>query len=200
MDLREGKGLAEVSSKFKALIAPDDKIERVFEDTVDNASIVRVVLYRINQRWDMNSMIQFDPKKMHVEHIAPDASTDHWMNVLFPNDQGIDREVEYEAATELWGNKTILDAKINQEIKQKPFEVKKAGFSEVQANGKTKHYKGYTDSPLEVTKDLGFNLGHWDRDLISARNKWISESFLKIWSVERDFMAIKPFTSWLNSK
>lgn len=198
MDLREGKDLARLSQKFKALIATDDKIVRVFEDTIENASMVRIVLYRINQRWDFNHMIRFDPKKMHVEHIAPDAPTDHWMNVLFPNDRDIDRQVEYESATELWGNKTILDAKINQEIKQKPFQEKKVGVTEILANGNVRHYKGYTDSPIEITKDLGANLSNWDRNLIAERNKWIAESFLKIWAVEPNFMSIKSFTNWLN--
>lgn len=196
MDLRSGKSYDEVRGQLKINIIADDKVERAFEDTVESASMVKVILHRINQRWDAGKLIPFNSSQMHLEHIAPSTSTDHWLNVLFPNDEGIDRQVEYEAAVELWGNKTLLDAPINTEIKQKPFSEKRTGGSITLKNGNIKHYKGYTDSAIEITKNLAFNYDEWTRSLISKRCEWIADSFLKIWAIEPDPMAIVPFDVW----
>jgi len=201
MDLREGKDFASVVSRFKTLMASDEKMSQVFEETVDSASLVRIVLFRINRRWDAGNLITFDSSAIHVEHIAPSSPTPHWMGVLFPDYSNlVDREVEYEAATELWGNKTILEAKINQEIQQKPFAEKRVGTTETLPNGRIRHFKGYNESPLNVTLDLGTNFDAWDRDLIAARNKWIADCFVKIWSITPTVAAIQPFSEWLNSQ
>lgn len=199
IELRNGVGYDSIRAKFKAKVTDDEKVARTFEDTVENASIVRVVLHRINRRWDANGLIALNNQAIHVEHIAPATPTDHWKQILFPNDEGIERDVEYEAAVELWGNKTILDAKINQEIKQKPFEEKRIGLSQILKNGKIKHYKGYTDSPLKVTEDLGKNFEYWSRNLIAERSSWIADCFLKIWTVEPDIDSIKHFSDWRRS-
>lgn len=125
---------------------------------------------------------------MHVEHIAPDKSTEEWLKVLFPNDSGVDREVEYEAAVELWGNKLLLDAKINQSVKQKDFLTK--------ARGLDAQYSGYCNSTIQMTVDIGNNLNNWDREEISLRNKWVAESFLAVWAVDENLSALKPYSDW----
>lgn len=199
-DLRDGVGYSTVAAKLKTWVKDDDTVARRFSEPVEDPSLVRAVLYRINKRWDVNHMIGFDPKKMHVEHIAPDTANSHWLDVLVPDASGPERLVEYENITEFWGNKTILDAKINQEVKQKPFSVKREGFDELLANGTTKHHKGYKDSPLDVTSDLANQQGEWSRELIHLRGDWILECFLKIWSNESKPESVRTFSQWLQAR
>lgn len=198
LGLRAGDTYETCRAHLQTKIPNDEKVTRAFEDTVESANLVRVVLYRINRRWDQNALIKLNNQSIHVEHIAPDRSTPHWLSVLFPNDEDIDRDVEYDAATELWGNKTLLDAKINQDVKQKPFDQKRVGSIETLPNGKTKEVKGYMDSNVRITQDLGTNFTYWDRTLISRRSAWIADCFLKIWAVHPDFDSIKPFSEWKN--
>ena len=196
LGLRGGDTFEVIRTHLQSKMAADAKVAAAFEDTVESAALVRVVLYRINRRWDATNLINLDAKKIHVEHIAPDKATEHWLGVLFPNDDDTDRAVEYDAATELWGNKTILDSKINMEIKQKPFAEKREGFIETLPNGKIREYTGYSDSPLAITKDLGIHFHAWDRNLIAKRNKWIADAFLKIWTVYPNPTSIQTFSSW----
>jgi hypothetical protein len=197
LELRGGASYDIVRGKLKAKIVSDEKTLRVFEDTVDSAAMVKVILHRINKRWDANDLIPYNSSAMHLEHIAPATSTPEWMSVLFPGDtSGADRQPEYETAVELWGNKTLLEQKINVEIKQKPFAEKRVGGSVLLKNGQLKHYKGYEDSPIEITKNLATGFTEWNRKLIDQRAKWIGECFLKIWSVEQDISSIQSFSKW----
>jgi len=166
----------------------DEKVKSEFQETYESASFVRVVMFKINAKRFPAAAIPYDAKKLHVEHIAPDKSTPEWLNVLFPSDTGIDREVEYEAAVELWGNKLLLDAKINQSVKQKDFLTK--------ARGLDAQYSGYCNSTIQMTVDIGNNLQEWNRNEISLRNKWVADSFIAIWSMEEDLSALKPYSEW----
>lgn len=176
LSLRTGLIFDEVGKVISSKMPPDDRVAREFEYEVDSKNLVRAILYTINRIWDKTQVIPLDAMKIHVEHIAPDKATDHWMAILFPNDEGIDRDAEYSAAVELWGNKTLLDAKINQSVKQGTFLEKARGLAE---DG----WAGYQHSTLSITKDLSSHLNAWDRTEISNRSKWIADCFLKIWSV-----------------
>mgnify|MGYP000467506511 CR=1 FL=1 len=170
----------------------DEKIRLEFEETYESASFVRVVMFKLNAMRFPAGAVPYDPKKLHVEHIAPDKSTEDWLRVLFPNDTDIDREVEYEAAVELWGNKMLLDAKINQTVKQKDFLTK--------ARGLDAQYAGYINSTIQMTVDIGNNLSEWSREEISRRNKWVADSFLAVWSVDEDLSALKPYSEWRSER
>lgn len=190
LKLRAGEEFSTLKALLVQHIPKDDKVRSQFEETVDSASIVRVVLYKINrEKWDQTGLINYDPKKIHVEHIAPDTATPHWLDVLFPNIPQNQRQVEYDAAVELWGNKTILEQKINQKVKQGEFLEK--------ARGLTEDYSGYGHSQLDITRDLGENFTTWGRDAIAKRSEWIGEMFLHIWSVEPSAEQVEHFSAWL---
>jgi hypothetical protein len=182
------KTFEELKQIIKTEMPSDDKIRAEFEETYESAALVRVVMFKLNAKRFPAAAIPYDPKKLHVEHIAPDKSTEEWLSVLFPNDEGVDREVEYEAAVELWGNKLLLDAKINQSVKQKDFLTK--------ARGLDAQYSGYCNSTIQMTVDIGNNLNDWSRAEIALRNKWVADSFLAVWSVDEDLSALKPYSEW----
>lgn len=182
------KNTAELKQMIQLEMPKDEKVESEFQETYESASFVRVVMFKLNAKRFPAGAVPYDPKKLHVEHIAPDKSTEDWLKVLFPNDTGTDREVEYEAAVELWGNKLLLDAKINQTVKQKDFLTK--------ARGLDAQYSGYINSTIQMTVDIGNNLNAWSREEISRRNKWVAESFLAVWSVNEDLSKLLPYSEW----
>lgn len=190
LKLRGGEEFLNLKVLIVQQIPKDETVKRQFEETVDSASIVRVVLYKINrEKWDQTGLIGYDAKKIHVEHIAPDTATPHWLDVLFPNVPENQRQVEYDAAVELWGNKTILEQKINQKVKQGEFLEK--------ARGLTEDYSGYGHSQLDITKDLGSNFTAWGRDAIAKRSEWIADMFIHIWSAEPQSDNLEHFSTWV---
>lgn len=166
-----------VSRSLKASMPENDIVRPQFKDVVESRSLVRGVLHSINRVWDQTNVIPLDGSKLHVEHIAPEKPTKHWMDVLFPNDEAVDREAEYGAAIDLWGNQTLLDAKINQSIKQNDFLSKARGLTD-------DDWTGYHHSSVEITRDLGQNLNSWDRDEITKRSEWIADCFVKLFGAE----------------
>lgn len=169
-------------------IPTDSRVEAQFNIDTTKNTLVRSVLFRINRIiGDSSEMMILDPKKMHVEHIAPAAMTSHWEEVLFGV---VDEDVsaEYSVRVEQWGNKTLLDRKINESIGQKPFREKCEGFD-------TGNWGGYKHTPLALTREL-VREDEWSYELIKRRNKWISNSFLKIWSVNPRLNEVVPFHDW----
>ncbi len=195
MALRGGSTFEQVVALIKPEIPHDDSVKREFEEIIESSSFVRAVLFKINQKkWDESHTVTYSTSSFHVEHIAPDKPTDHWQGVLFPGDAS-NRDVEYDAAVELWGNKTLLDWKINLSIKQKPFDKKRSGDPSPPPAG----FKGYKDSNIDITRDIGLEVDDWDRDVIAQRNKWIADCFVKVWSVEEDIAGIVSFSDWFKT-
>ena len=187
--LRTGKlSVSEIKSEIQTIMPSDEKVRQEFEEIQEGAGFVRVVLFKLNALRYPADAVAYDPKKLHVEHIAPDKSTPEWIDVLFPFDDGVDREVEYEAAVELWGNKLLLDAKINQSVKQKDFLTK--------ARGLDVKYSGYQKSTIHMTVDIADNFDSWNREEIALRNKWVADSFIAVWSINQKIDDLKPYSEW----
>jgi hypothetical protein len=130
-----------------------------------------------------------------VEHVAPATPNTHWLGVIAPNNSGDDQKKEYESTVELWGNKTILDEHINNEVKQHSFQDKCDGFDE---GGKNK-MAGYKNSQLDTTKHL-VGIPGWDSDTIAHRNSWLAQLFVKVWKDETDSLNFEGFKEWLKSR
>ena len=133
-------------------------------------------------------MITHDPSKLHVEHIAPQSPTNEWKMHLFPNEELDEISSLYSMYSEHWGNKTILDSKINNSIKQKLFKQKCLGDPE-------RNMKGYKDSLLSITNSL-VNVPDWTIEEIKGRNDWLIDCFFKIWSVEDASNDVLTYDEW----
>ena len=194
MELRGGEsGMYQNVVRTLTQNMPDDeKVRPQFQFEVESRSLTRGILHSINRVWDQTNVIPLDGSKLHVEHIAPEKSTKHWMDVLFPNDDGLDREAEYGAAVDLWGNQTLLDAKINQSIKQNDFLSKARGLTD-------DDWTGYHQSSVEITRDLGQNLNSWDRDEIAKRSEWIADCFLKLFGAQDKTGEIVKYSQFRSS-
>lgn len=191
VELRAGKaGMYDsVTAMLIGGMPDDEKVKAQFAFEVESRNLVRGVLHSINRVWDQTGVIPLDGTKLHVEHIAPEKSTEHWMEVLFPSDEAIDREAEYGAAVDLWGNQTLLDAKINQSIKQNDFLSKARGLTD-------DDWTGYDHSSVEITRDLGKHLDEWDRDEIHMRSKWIADSFVKLFGARERIQDVRKYSQF----
>jgi hypothetical protein len=168
----------------------DSRVQAQFNIDTTKTALVRSVLFRINRIiGDSSEMMILDPKKMHVEHIAPSSMTEEWKTALFGT-TAEDVSAEYSVRVEQWGNKTLLDRKINESIGQKSFKDKCDGSS----GG---NWGGYRDTPLAITREL-VRENSWSYDLIKRRNKWLSDCFLKIWSVNPRLNEVVPFHDWVD--
>jgi hypothetical protein len=178
-----------VRSILTAKIPADEKCRVQFDLDITKSSLIRTVLFRINTiLGDQSGLLNLDPKKMHIEHIAPSKPTSHWMAQLFPNDTN-DRSAEYSVIVEQWGNKTLLDKTINESIGQKPFIEKCEGVE-------SSNFGGYKVSPISISRDL-CKFSSWEISQIKDRSQWIRECFLNIWSLQPDVDSVVPFHEWV---
>lgn len=170
-------------------IPPDSKVKSAFSMDADNTNLVRVIFYRFNLLLgDESELVNYAPKNLHVEHIAPQTPTEQWKNVFFQAQKMEDVLGEYSSISEMWGNKTILEGNINSEVKQKIFKEKVAADP-------THEWSGYSSSILAVTRDLQ-NIPDWNLDIIKNRNLWISEMFRLVWSTNNESQKVVPYSKW----
>jgi hypothetical protein len=164
-----------IRTKLIEFVPLDDLTKNQFQNDLDSPSLVRTVLHKINGRLnDPDTLIAYDPRRIHVEHIAPDSMTQEWLNALFPGQSRDDVSSEYSSLVENWGNKTLLDRTLNLRLKQKGFIAKRDGVE---------NFTGYTHTMLGITRDLS-NVDAWTATEIKRRNKWIADCFVKIWNIE----------------
>jgi hypothetical protein len=186
--LREKKPFGEIKTKILEKLPSDDKCKSQFDFEISKVPLVRTVLYKINNiLGDPAELLSKDPKKMHIEHIAPRSQNAQWKVALYPSHTA-DVSAEYASLVEQWGNKTILDSPINESIGANLFEVKCEGVP-------GSDFKGYSHSTIKITRDLTKE-SSWSIDTIKLRNKWIQDCFLKIWSPSPAENELMDFESW----
>lgn len=178
--------------KFAENMQSDDSVATKLTEPMDDNTLVRYIAFRINEELSGNmGVIKFDPKLIHVEHIAPDSYTEEWkssLNILASESDEL--AVEYDYLTEKLGNKTLLEYKINSSLQNSSFDLKKNGLMDSK-----KKAKGYKDSSIHMTKDL-LSFQEWSRELIEARTKWFAETFNSIWGYQTS-RKFKTFSSWI---
>jgi len=117
----------------------------------------------------------WNTSQLHVEHIAPDSSTENWVQCLYPGenpasylDEG-DKADTYNDLVERMGNKTLLDERLNLRAQQLLFDDKKAKYEVASAN---------------ITRDLNNILEDWSEAQIKSRERWLIEMFNLVWAPE----------------
>jgi hypothetical protein len=102
------------------------------------------------------------------------------MNNFYPGTTNFEEKApEYSALVEQWGNKSILEYKINAALKQAEWLEKRDGFNA--SSGEL--IKGYTHSAAAINRDFAA-IPSWTQTQIAKRNRWIADCFLKIWGFE----------------
>ena len=184
------KSFDDLKNLLIAKIPENDRVRRAFRESV-SADMARAVFYGMNvQLGDPAALVQFDPSRLHVEHVAPATSTVEWVQDLYGIDPaaGEDTPLDYSIKVEMWGNKTLLESDINVVIKQSQFPIKRDGDP-------LREWPGYLNSVLAVTRDLQ-KFDAWTLDEIEKRTDWVCESFLKIWDVSQDLAGVVNYSEW----
>lgn len=185
------KTFEDVKKELIRLMPLDDKCGAQFDIDTSKTALVRTVLYRINTLiGDKSELLNMDPSKVHVEHIAPATPTDYWKTSLFPEAKS-DISAEYSVLVEQWGNKTLLDKKINTSIGQSDFRIKCDGLE-------NSSFGGYKNTPISITKELDREK-IWTYESVKKRNRWIKDCFLKIWTLEQDLEGVVAFHDWADT-
>ncbi len=179
VDMREDVGLSSIHQQLRDMIEETTvDVPKYLKSAGDNIGISRAILHGIN-RYIAPSAYQYPlDSKIHLEHIAPQGETEHWVASVFSGNTEL-----YEDYSDLIsevGNFTLLDKTINLEIKQKPFIEKKAE---------------YEKSGLYITRHL-VPIPDWRQEQIEARTEWVIECFEIIWHSKP--VAGKPstFNDW----
>lgn len=176
-----GSKVEEIKSLFRLEMPQDSRIKARFNEEIDSTNLVRVVLYRINELLtDSQAVLSQDPTKFNVEHVAPQTWNSEWMEVFYPGVRNFEEKApEYSAVVEQWGNKSILEYKINSALKQAAWVKKRDGYRSESGD----QIKGYAHSAAAINRDLT-GVQDWTPSQIAKRNRWLADSFIKIWAYE----------------
>jgi len=188
----EKKATEHLNELFNKNFQSDDVISNRLGEPLDDSRLTRYLLFKINENLGGNTRaLKFDPKIIHVEHIAPDKMTNQWRTELqIQAHDSEDASSEYDQIVERVGNKTLLEWKINSSIKQKEFAIKKNGVKT--KKGKN---KGYKDSSILLTTDL-LSLPKWSKDSIDQRTAWFTEAFHIIWG-KPGKKRVEKYSTWI---
>lgn len=140
----------------KHIVDDDQFIEsfKRFKGTSRAKNIIRYILITIANKFQNETNIVQDFSKVHIEHIMPE-NIEKW---------NISKE-DHEAYLWRLGNLTLLAAKINRTISNKPFSEKK---------------EMYKKSDIHITKSLG-DYEDWGIEQIQQRQEELAQAALTIW-------------------
>ncbi|MFA5333329.1 MAG: DUF262 domain-containing HNH endonuclease family protein [Candidatus Nanoarchaeia archaeon] len=101
---------------------------------------------------------------VHIEHIMPQTISEAWNKILNEKQEVI------ENSTNLIGNLTLLEKKLNTKISNNLFEVKKKYYSS-------------EETDFKITNNL-IKYSEWSIKTIKERSKKLAEIAVKIWNFE----------------
>ena len=181
MDLRDGADVQAVENKIVARLRNlNFDVLSFLRNEGDSSYVVRALLYTLEYKLSPGA----NPKRhkdIHLEHIAPDSSTDSWINAISPDSPDED---SYQILNSNAGNLTLLDYKLNTAIKQAEFSTKR---------------ETYRNATLLITRDIGVEIEHWDGPIIERRCAWLAESFDAIWPSGNKHVELMEFSKWRKS-
>jgi hypothetical protein len=149
--VRKGKPASEVEESLTHLIPASVDVKAFLEEGVSQ-SWTRAIFLAIES--ELSGRADYlDARALHIEHIAPQKSTDSWRALIDSPAQ------PYEKQINEIGNLTILDSGLNMQIKQSDFTVKKREYDKSRSN---------------VSSDLA-RLKNWNQEMISLRTDWVCE-------------------------
>ena len=157
---------------------------RYLSEEGDSSFVTRALLHSIHRNLHkQQETVEFDNKKFHLEHIAPQTPTEDWVLALVGS--GGEAAQLYESSIRKAGNLILLDKGLNIGAQQKPFKKKCQD-----------HYKSATFFGL--TSDL-IEMAHWTADDIESRTRWLAEMFDIVWSPTKTSSPVVHYSDWLKT-
>jgi len=178
MDLRESLDFQSVESKIIARLRNlNFDVLNFLRNEGDSSYVVRALLYTLEYKLSPGAN-PIQAKNIHLEHIAPDASTESWIQALSPDRPDEDT---YQILNSNAGNLTLLDYKLNTAIKQSDFSVK---------------IDTYKNATFLITRDIGVNVNEWTGQAIEHRCSWLAECFDAIWPAGGGSQPVSSYSKW----
>ncbi len=172
--LAETKILEKLAEQIEKI---DVDFEKVLSRDIDGSFIAKAVLHYA-QKLTAGSSVLTNLKEVHLEHIAPQTSTEAWKRMLFGNN--VEKQKDYGDLITAIGNLTLLDPGLNTKLLNKPFKDKR---------------DEYKKSAMYLTTNLS-DFEVWDESLIKARTIWLANFFARVCSLEGPPKSIPSFTTW----
>jgi hypothetical protein len=181
-DLRNGQDFTTIAEDLAKKAAFESDIDDYLKLEGDSSYIGKSLLHLVDRVTNPLGNFSYLDSTLHLEHIIPQTSIDHW-NVSLELDSNLKSE-EYDALISQIGNLTLLDAKLNIDAKQSPFAVKALN-----------HYK---NAKLSIATDL-YHVSDWTLSEVELRNKWVIETVKKVLSVVKHPGTPEQFSVWLSN-
>jgi len=154
----------DLKNSISHLIPTDEQFSNAFQIiTVSKANIARYYLRKLEESYRAtNEMIPSRlPERVNLEHILPENPTN------LKDDWPTFNEDTHRAYYKRLGNCTLIDTKMNSEIRDGNFISKK---------------RMYQKSDIQITKRLCMS-DNWDIEKIKQRQKEFAEKALEIWNI-----------------
>lgn len=156
------RGVAELKATFKKKLPSKQTIKDGFLALEPTSSVGRALLIEIETELAGTEKAAGSAQKVNVEHIFPQSPNDDWVEAF----EAKGAEDSYMARL---GNMTLLDAKLNKQASNKPFETKRTEF--------------YSKSDFTVTKLVAKNT-KWTAASVDKRQAELYDISRKIWGME----------------
>jgi hypothetical protein len=173
--MRDSGSVSEAFRMFHDEMPSDTTVSSRMRESSFSISTSRALLWRINEALShYQGIVNYDPKKLNVEHIAPQTSSAHWNAALNIDALHPSADTEYAELVSRVGNYTLLEYKLNSAIRNGDWKTKLFGSSDPKP-------KCYEDSVMRLIIDLR-NFEQWTDSNIHDRTEWIVRSVLGIWT------------------
>jgi hypothetical protein len=182
--VRDGSPITSVIEELRTTADSIDlNVAGFFSNEADSSFVTRALLHAVNKSTTKGAVeIPLEPKKLHLEHIAPQSESKVWLEELYGLDE--DKYVDYDSLISSVGNLTLLDKGLNLQAQKFPFALKK---------------KEYKNSVMAITRDL-LEIEKWDKETLNLRTQWLASMFDQIWSTKTSKPKILSFTEWYQSQ
>lgn len=159
-DLDIDKVIEEIKSHQSVASKYEDKFKKEFIIASPKSNVSKMILDRI-VRTSEHETLNWLSKDIQLEHIMPQRPKDKWLEL-----KNSDSDL-YEMSVNRLGNLTLIKGKLNLEMSNYEFKVKK---------------EGYIKSRLNINHDL-LESKKWDFDTIDVRQEKLYELAKNIWVI-----------------
>jgi hypothetical protein len=166
----EGRDYARARSILSAKVPGDREFADRFErQSLGLQYVAAYALRRIEEAYDPSELKIKSPTDVHLEHVMPRTHTPYWL-------QQVSTEA-YEVVVQRWGNLTLLLDKLNVQVGNSEWDVKRFGRRDPE--GKVR-FPGYQASKINLTKDL-VSVPEWTESLVQLRARWLAGLACRVW-------------------
>jgi hypothetical protein len=154
-------GVDELKSTFKKKLPSKQAIKDGFSTLEPTVPVARALLIEIETALAGTEKTPASPQKVNVEHIFPQSPSDEWIDAFQANGA----EDAYVARL---GNMTLLDAKLNKQASNKPYQEKRKEY--------------YSKSDFTLTK-MVTKPNEWTAATVDKRQADLLETAIKVWAI-----------------